>query len=273
MSNQLLLSMVAEDGGGQALVGTPLDYGSSLRFFLDAENDAVTSGSDVTSWTDQDTGIVFDTPAGARNPVFDAATQNGLPGVNFQQPVGETFLNRKITAAASVVDNFFSGSGDKTLAFAARLNRLTDTSFDTFNSLAEKGFRQGTGWRFSVSPNGTVAFEHHRANGSIWSIRSNGFYSVGDLVLGSVTYDGGNTSGSGTMRLYNQSDFIDVGVVTNGTSSSIASDGAEDMIIGNTRDPNNAQTNTPFEGPIFGIWMTNPGSTIFDDSYMSRWIP
>lgn len=277
MTTQFFGNLMAQQSAGQA-AGTPLDYEDRLRLFLDAEQNVLTSGVSVTSWTDDDpdNSNVFDAPSGARSPEFEASSQNGLPGVNFQQPIGQTFLNRKITANASALDNFFSGSGIKSLAFAAKLNRLTDTVFGTDNTLISKGFRfpaSSGGWHLIVKPSGTLTFSQRRSDGSSWSISVSGFYSVGDLVLGYLTYDGGNTVNSGQFRLFNGSDFVTLGNISTGTTSGIGVDTADVMTIGNVFNPSDGNTNAPWEGPIFGIWMTREANNAFDESYMQRWIP
>lgn len=269
----LLVSVLSEEGAGVS-GNTPLDYGDDLRLFLDAENGIVTSGSNVTSWTDQDAGRIFDVPGGGQSPQFEASSQNGLPGVNFQQPIGDTFLNRKLADPAPSVDNHF-GSGSASIAFAGKLNRLTATQFNPINTIVNKGFNVGAerGFDVNVQPDGTFRFRHKRSNGSTWQIEADGFYKVGDLVLGYVVYDGGNTSGSGTVRLYDGSNFVSVGAVSVGTSSGIGSDAADDLVIGNLRDPDNSSFNQPFEGPLFAVWFTRPANNSFDESYLQRWIP
>lgn len=270
MSN-FFAAMLEEDVGG---AGTPLSYGTNLKMFLDAENGVTTSpGTDVTNWVDQEASIDFDVPSGGRVPDFEATAQNGLPGVNFQQPIGQSFLNRKLTNNASALDDFFSGAGDKSIAFAGKLNRLTDTTFGTRNTIISKGFLLSNGWQLTINASGTIVFEQKRSNGSIWAISSAGFYSVGDLVLGYVIYDGGNLSNSGSLRLYDGANFVTVGSVSVGTTSGIGSDAADEMVIGNIRNPAQANVNAPFEGPLFGIWMTSPAANSFDEGYMGRWIP
>ena len=272
----LFSSLLVEQGASQGL-GTPLDYGNDLRLFLDAENDVITSGENVTSWEDQDTGNLFTVPGGGRSPVFEAVSQNGLPGINFQQPVGESFLDRKIAAAASFVDDFWGdGSGDKSIAFAGRLNRLTDSVFGTSSVIASKGYRDAGGWELRIQPiggSGTLRFLQRRSDGSTWQISVNGFYDVGDLVLGYLTYDGGNTSSSGEFRIYNGTNFVNAGSISTGSSSGIGQDTPQQLVIGNVRDPDNSSTNQPFEGPLFAVWMTRPAANQFDESYLTRWIP
>ena len=271
----ILAAVIAQQASASSS-STPLDYEPDLRMFLDAENGITLSGDDVTSWEEQDTNNSFTVPGGGRSPEFESNIQNGLPGVNFQQPIGETFLNRKLAASASFVDNHFgTGSGQKTIAFAAKLNRLTDSVFGTSNTIAEKGYRLSGGWRLVIAPDGTIRFDQRRSNGSTWSIAVNGFYSVGSLVLGYLSYNGGNSTGSGFFRLYDagSDSFITAGSVTKGTASGIGTDTFDQMVIGNTRDPDNADTNQPFQGPIFGLWMTRPAATVFDENYLRRWIP
>lgn len=268
----LLLAALEEESSVAS--GTPLDYGDDLRLFLDAENGVATSGVDVTSWTDQDNSDVFTVPGGDQGPEFEASSQNGLPGLNFKQPIGETFLDRKLLDPANSVDEHFS-SGSAAIGFAAKLDRITDSTFNTSNNLLSKGHLVGTkrGYDISIDFQGSFRFRQRRADGSVWQIRAAGFYNAGDLVLGYVTYNGGNTSGSGALRLYDGSNFVNAGTVTVGNSSQIGDESSDDLIIGNLKDPSNASFNAPFEGPIFGIWFTRPANTLFDEGYLSRWIP
>lgn len=57
------------------------------------------------------------------------------------------------------------------------------------------------GWELSITSVGTIIFRQKMADGSTWKIEASGFYIVGDLVLGSTKYSGGNTSLSGEFRL------------------------------------------------------------------------
>ncbi|MGI9494013.1 MAG: hypothetical protein ACR2QF_16595 [Geminicoccaceae bacterium] len=272
--SSFLSVLIEEESSSQA--GTPLDYGGPLRQFLDAENRITLSGVDVLEWGDNDpdnVSTVFDVPGGARSPEFEAVSQNGLPGVNFQQPVGQTFLNRKLTASASAVDDWWARTGTQSLAFAGKLNRLTDTTFNTRNTIAEKGYRQSGGWQLTIDSSGTLAFEQRRSDNSVWKMEVPGFYSVGDLVLGYMNYDGGNTTGSGFFRIFDGSDFITAGTISPGAVSGIGTDTLDEMTIGNSLDPLNANFNAPFEGPLFGLWMTTEAVNTFDEGYLSRWIP
>lgn len=272
MTSQFFQMLMAQP---VASVGTPLNYGGGLRLFLDAENDVTLSGDNVTQWDDQDVGTVFTVPGGGRSPEFESNAQNGLPGINFQQPIGQGFLDRKISANASQLDNHFgqsAGSEVKTMGFAGKLNRLTDSNFNTSSTIASKGIRSNVGWQLQVQSNGTLRFEQKRSNGSSWQLTVPGFYGVGDLVLGTLTYDGGNANGSGFFRLFNGSEFVTVGSVSLGTASGTSDDSALPLIIGNVLDPSNPDANAPFEGPLFGLWFTRPGSSSFDESYLSRWI-
>lgn len=270
MTSRFIMTMGEEENAN--LTGDPDDYGANLKMWLDAETGITTSGSDVTNWVDRDSSIDFDVPGtGASAPQFEATAQNGLPGVNFEESGGN--LSRKLFNNASFLDNFFSGAGFKSIAFAGRLDRLTDPTFNTNSTIISKGFQTSGGWQLFTTSNGTVRFDHRRSDNSVWSVSSSGFYNAGDLVLGYLTYDGGNTSGSGSFRLYDGADFVSVGSVSVGTASGIGTDDADTMVIGNKRDPGNLNSNAPFEGPLFGIWFTTPASNAFDEGYLARWIP
>lgn len=261
---------------GAASAQTPLDY-DTLKIFADAEEDVSTSGTDVTSWTDQADSSAFTVPANGTSPKFESSVVNGLPGINFQQPtgVGNGFLSKKLSANANVVDNFFGGSGNKAIAFAGKLNRLTDNVFDTRSTIISKGFNNGTGWSLSIDSSGSIEFQHKRGSGSSsWKIKASGFYKVGHLVLGYVRYSGGNTTGSGIFRLYNNNtqEFVTVGSVTTGSGSTRGLDASYPLVLGNIIDPTNPDNNAPFEGPLFGVWMTKAADVTFDESYMARWL-
>lgn len=257
-------------GGGGGGSGTPLSYGSLVEF-LDAEN-GVTGTTSITQWTGQGSNIQFTVPSGQSSPELLSGTQNGLPGVNFAEFVGSGSLRRKLESPSAVFDNFFAGEGVKSIAFAARIDDIVNT-FSTANVIASKGFIDSLGWQLEILSDGTIRFRHKRSDNTAWQIQSNGFYSQGDLVLGYLTYDGGNTSGSGSFRLYNGSDFITTGSVVTGTASGIGSDSSKNMIVGNILDTGNNNNNAAFGGPIFGLWLTKPANNIFDEGYMGRWIP
>lgn len=272
----MLASLLEEEavGGGQTggAVGVPGDYGANLIEFLDAEVGVALSTLDVISWIGA-SGRIYDPPGGQRAPLFLAATQNALPGVSFLEDIGTTgSLRRKLFDQGNQFDNFFSGSGRKSLAFAARLDDIAN-SFGTAGVIASKGFEDTNGWRLRVTTSGTLEFAHRRSNGSVWQISASGFYNEGDLVLGYINYDGGNTSNSGFFRLYNQTQFVTTGSISVGSASGVGLDATSDLLIGNLLDNANDNSNAPFGGPIFGFWMTKPGVNTFDESYMSRWIP
>jgi hypothetical protein len=261
----------AEEQSG-ASDNTPLDY-NDLIAFLDGEQDVAHSSNEVSSWTDQHASLAFTVPSGQRAPLRLPSTQNGLDGVSFEEAdSGAGAIRRKLQSANSVFDNFFSGSGNKIISFAARLDDLVN-SFSTNNTIVSKGFSDSNGWRLNIQADGTIQFNHRRSDGSTWTLSASGFYNEGDLVLGSLTYNGGNSSGSGSFRLYNGSTFITTGSVTVGAVSGIGTESTKNLIVGNVLDTADANINAPFGGPILGLWMTKPGSRVFDDNYMGQWIP
>ncbi len=261
-----LLPIVAAGGGG-----TPLDYGDDLVMFLDAENGVTESSNNVSQWTDQgDDAFDFDRPGGDDSPQFESSSQNGLPGINFES-FGSSDLARRLNNADSGLDNLFGGAGDKTLAFAARADALVDPVFSAEGALAEKGFRNENGWLLLMKSDGSLEFRHKRSDGTFWQISAGGFYSAGDLVLGTLTYNGGNLSGSGSFRLWNGSTFVTTGTVTTGTSSTRGNDGPEDFVVGN-QEGSGSGFNAPFQGPVFAMWATKPAISTFDEGYMARWV-
>lgn len=274
MSVGALLAILAEEDGGDGgggSAGTPLDYGD-LVAYLDAEN-GVTGNPDVTQWQSQGTSFNFTIPSGNRAPEFVASSQNGLPGIDFREASGGSgVLRRKLENGSSTFDNYFSGSGSQSIAFAGRIDDLVN-SFSTQAAIASKGFEDANGWRLFLEPDGSMRFSHRRSNGSVWTLTASGFYSQGDLVLGSVTYDGGNTSGSGSFSLFNGSDFVSTGSVSTGSGGGTGTESNRNLIIGNILDTNDANQNRPFGGPLFGVWFVDPASTVFDQGYFQRWIP
>lgn len=277
MSVRFFQALLAQQTEGSAGAGAPLDYGGDLKLFLDAESGVTADGSnDVSEWVDQDASTAFTLQVNTSPPLLRASVQNSLPGIDFTEvPATNGSLNRKLSANASVVDSFFDSgnTNQKSIAFAARLDKATDSRFNTNNTLASKGFRVSGGWQLFIDSAGTMTFQQRRSDNSIWSMAVPAFYSPGDLVLGYMNYNGGNASGSGFFRLYNGSEFVTVGNVTVGTSSIIGNDDADQMVIGNIRDPANIDANAPFNGPIFGLWMTEPAANFFDETYLARWIP
>lgn len=276
MVGALFTALLAQQAGG-AGIASPLDYNPDLRLFLDSETDVATSGVNVTQWDDADPDNptqAFDVPGGARSPVVLAGTQAGFDGIDFKQPIGEAFLNRKLSASASSVDNWFANPGFNSISFAARWDRATDSNFGTNSTLCEKGYRVSGGWHLFISPAGSLTFQQRRSNGSTWTLRASGFYDVGDLVLGYVRYNGGNGTGDGSFRLYDkdQDAFITVGTATVGTASGIGSDTVDELIIGNIRDPANNDANAPFEGPLFGLWFVVDDRNYGDEGYLRRYI-
>lgn len=271
MSFLALHGPVAAAGGAGA---SPLDYDSDLLMFLDAQNGVTQSSNNVSAWQGQSPNAInFSVPSGDEDPLFQSSAQNGLPGINFNEDVGSTNgLRKRLESGDNDLDNIFSGSGNKAISFAARADKLRADDFNVGSNLVEKGFRGSKGWLILVSSDGSVSFRHKRGNGSTWEIKASGFLSAGDLLLGHVIYSGGNNSGSGTMFLYNGASFVETGSVTTGSSSTIGTDAADAMVVGNQRLASPG-FNSPFHGPIMGIWVTKPARTSIDFSYMERWIP
>jgi hypothetical protein len=269
MSIHALLAQLLEQESG--LAGEPGDYSNLVAWFdADAANVTESSG-DVTQWDDVGPSTVALTvPSAQTSPFWSSSVQNSLPGMTFQETGGD--IKRKLQSASSIFDNFFSGSGNKSIAFAGRMDDLVN-SFTTTNTIASKGFTDSNGWRLRVLANGTMSFSHRRSDGTTWDISAAGFFSEGDLIFGSITYNGGNTSGSGSFRLYNNSteEFVTAGAVTTGTSGSIGTDATRNLIVGNILDTGSPTNNAPFGGPLFGLWFVKPASTFYDEGYMARW--
>lgn len=260
--------------------GTPIDYGSSLQAFWESETNVTDSSGTVTSWVDQ-TDNAYDLveighDTGAE---LEADTQNGFDGINFEETVQSDPISRKLGTDDSGLDNFFFGSNTKGIHFAGRWDRTEDhNGFNLRSIIASKlySFSNVTqGWVLEITTDGTLRFRHFFENGDPWEIEASSFYSVDDLVLGSVSYSGGNTSGSGSFRLYNNStgQFVDTGTVTTSSGTTKDDDSAGVFTVGNMHTTTNFNDNSPFEGPLFGLWMTNPFTNSLDDSYMQRWIP
>lgn len=273
-----ILAALAAQQSGSFADPTPLDYGSNLRQFLDAGSGVTPSSdlSEVTSWVDRDTADSLTVPSGGRSPILRTSIQNSLPGIVFEEdPPVNGALGRKLAVDPSAADNYF-GQGDvASIGFAARLDRATDSRFGINNTIISKGYRDRGGWQLFIDQFGTMKFQHRRSNESTWEMVASGFYNVGDLVLGYITYDGGNSSNSGEMRLYNNSSasFVTAGTVNAGTASGIGTEQNDKMVVGNILDPNNADINACFQGPIFAVWLTRPALTYVDEPYLARWIP
>jgi len=255
--------------------GTPLDY-TNLVAFWESETNVNDTAGEVDDWTDQSSNAIVLAQVGAEpGPELESNTQNGFDGLSFEETTEPDPIDRKLTSGAAVLDDLFFGSGAQTISFAARLDRATDFTFGLSNTICSKRFSFGLnqGWRLTILSDGTIDFRHFMTNQSKWQIQASGFYSPGDLVLGSITYDGGNSSGSGSFRLWNGATFVDTGTVTTATSSTKATDAAGDFVVGNIYDPARLNDNSPFQGPIFALWITDTAQNSIDDEYLQRWVP
>lgn len=256
--------------------GDPLDYDNLVAFWESETNVNDTSG-EVDDWTDQGDDAIELAQVGSESlPDLETNTQNGFDGISFEEFAPSEPIDKKLGSSASELDNIFFGSGSKSIAFAARWDRTQDQTFGLDSTICSKGYAFGNniGWVLWVRPTGTIQFRHYMTNGNFWSIEASGFYSVNDLVLGSITYSGGNSSSSGSFRLWNGSTFVDTGTITTASGSSTKSnDGSDDFIVGNIHDTTNLSDNAPFEGPIFGLWITKPSQISLDDTYLQRWVP
>lgn len=263
---------VAAAGGG-----SPLDY-SNLVAFWESETGVTESSGEVTEWTDQSANAIDLTVPGSNgsSPDLESNSQNGFDGISFEEFIEAEPINKKLFSADSALDNIFHGSGFKTIAFAGRWDRTADFNFNLPSVICSKGVAFGgikDGWVLRIEPNGSLVFRHFMTNGSFWECRASGFFTVGDLVLGSITYDGGNSSGSGSFRLWNGSNFVETGTVSTASSSTKKDDSSKDFILGNMRDDSRPVDNSPFEGPLFSIWITKPSQLSLDNQYQQRYIP
>jgi len=264
---------VTAAGGG----GDPLDYGDDLIAFWESETNVNDTGGEVDDWTDQgDDALVLSQISGNTGPDLESNTQNGFDGISFEEFVLAEPINKKLRSTDSELDNIFFDAGTKTISFAARWDRTQDQTFGLDSIICSKGYAFGKneGWVLWIRPTGNIQFRQYMTNGNFWAVEASGFYSVDDLVLGSLTYSGGNTSGSGSFRLWNGSSFVTTGTVTTASGSSTKfNDASDDFIVGNMHDPADTSDNAPFEGPIFGLWITKPSQISLDDQYMQRWVP
>lgn len=270
-----ILGTFGSIGGGAANL-TPLNY-ANLLTFIDLENGVTTSSGDITEIVGQaPSDFTYTVPSGHIGPEFEASSQNGLPGMSHEDDVatGSDRLRRKLSSNDSGLDDIWFGSGTQSIAFAGRWDATADgLGFNLNSIIASKGSFFNRGWNLEIQSNGTIRFRHWMTNGSTFQIAANAFYSVDDLVLGYLTYDGGNASNSASFRLYNQTSFVTTGTVTTATSSTKSSDASDELVIGNHLDPNNSDINSPFQGSLFGLWITDPANNSIDESYFSRWIP
>ncbi len=255
---------------------TPTDYGSDLLAFWSAESGLGRSGSNVTTWRDQEGNTNLTRPSDDEFPVFVSNAANGLPGVNFEE-ASPSNIDRKLISFNNRYDNIFNGSGNKTIGFAARLNRLVDTTFGQRSVLISKGFPNLLGWEISVLNNGSIRFQRQRTSLPNFQIIVPGFYSSSSrrLVLGTLTYNGGNSSSSGQFRLWDGNQFVDRGSITTGGSSTV-NDASAPLTMGNvestTQTTSGQRNNAPWQGPIMAVWITRPGASEFDDAYLMRWV-
>lgn len=102
--------------GGQPAFWTPLNLGASLVAWWDAQNTAniALSGSNVTSWTDKQSGIVASQGTGASQPTWSATARNGKPGLAFAGAQVLAFNPALLPGGASPrnisVASFFNGA-------------------------------------------------------------------------------------------------------------------------------------------------------------------
>lgn len=272
MSFPALHGMTAASGGT-----TPLDYGANLVEYWDSDEGVTDSGGVVSNWEGRSSSA-FDltVPSSNTGPDVVSNDQNGFDTILFEdKTTGGDRLRRKLSSSNSAFDNLFSNSGSQGIAFAARLDASTG-GFNTNNTIVSKGINHREGWTLEVLTSGTMRFRHYMDDESQYQINASGFFSGGSfpkLILGSVRYSGGNTSGSATLRLYNGSSFVETGTVTTASSSTLVDDSARDLVVGNILNDSNNNLNAPFEGVIMGVWITDPFTSSVDDEYLLRWVP
>lgn len=269
----LLGAAAAAGSAGQS----PLDY-SNLVAFWESETNVVDTAGEVDTWTDDSSAAIQLAQLGSEpGPLLESNTQNGFDGINFEETTAPDPIDRKLGSADSDLDDLFAPIENSltAISFAGRLDRLQAQSFPIGSTICSKrySFGRNEGWQLLVQTDGTIEFQHYRTDGTFWSIEASGFYSIGDLVLGSIRYSGGNSSTSGKFRLWNGSSFVETGTVTTATGSTRDSDAAGDFVVGNIYDPTDTSDNQPFQGPLFGLWITKPHQISLDDAYMQRWIP
>ncbi|MGI9504666.1 MAG: hypothetical protein ACR2RE_16610 [Geminicoccaceae bacterium] len=281
MSIGALLTAIANNAGG--LEGDPSDYGSNLLFWLESEQGVNQGGTgsgglpEVVSWLDQsDNSNLFTVPSAplvTRPPELEANSVNGLPGITFQE--SPTAQDRKLSSNAITFDSIFAGLSNTfvSIGFAARIDTLASSNTSANNTILSKGFQQGNGWVLDVVRDGTMRFRKRRSDGSIFNFSANGFYASLNLVVGVFTWNGTTATDSANFRLWDGTQFVNVGSVLNPGSGSIGGADNFDMVVGNTVNTANGQENAhaAFHGSIFSLWATKPGLTTFDDSYLLKY--
>lgn len=252
------------------LVQTPLDYGNRLVAFFDAASEITRSGNNVSRWGDRDNSgfLTRVDRAGSNGPQFVSNASRGFPGVNFEEERASS-INRKMISNDSRYDNIFFGVGAQSLAFAARLNRLVDTRFGQSSTLISKGGRSD-GWLLTVDGQGNLTYTHNFTSRN-FEITARGFYRSRRLVLGFITYDGLTSSNSATMTLWNGSRFVRTGSITTPTSTK-KSDTPFALTMGNIFDSTDENENSPWQGPIMSVWMTDQAITSLDEEYLRRFV-
>ena len=102
---------VAISGGGGSPTTCPLLAGvqTGIILCLDASAGVTLSGSNVTTWTDQQNSYAF-TPgncSATNPPVFSATSYGGLPGITFANASGECVATGSTTVAVNSTSSWF----------------------------------------------------------------------------------------------------------------------------------------------------------------------
>ena len=123
-----------------------------------------------------------------------------------------------------------------------------------------------------MTADGTLRFRKRRSNGTIYELAANGFYAGSNrLVIGRLEWNGLPETGAGQFRLWDGSQFVNVGVTVSTGSGSIGGSSTSPFVIGNAIDRSNLNFDAAWHGSIFAMWATKPGLTAFDDSYLLRY--
>ncbi len=250
-------------------------YGSKLKLNLDAANDVIHVSNVVSRWDDQVAFRQFlvptSTPASV-SPALAETSQNARPALDF------ALANRRLQNDAAQLDNLWAGSGTKAIHFAARIDSVATAD----SVLVEKGFLgTGTnkqGWRLEVRfSDGALRFRHEDTADGRYDVVIAAGYVSGDLVMGSISWDGVMTTGAGVaVRLYDNATgqfraytpSVTLAGATRGSDSDFP------LTIGNNVDQtsNASSFDSRFRGVVMGVWFTNPADISLDDSIMSKWI-
>ena len=249
-------------------------YGSNLKFWYNSQAGTSNFNTVNAKWEDQVASVDLDEDPGDNDFVsLTGATYfaGSIVGAQFR-PSDVNNLGRRLQSSSSVFDNIWSGSGNKNIAFACKMETMSWLGGIGLSAIVSKGLNNPgqTGWGLFINQSGSLKFKAVKSNGQTWDLDVNSYYATRQLIIGHITFSGNfSLTPSITIRLWSGTSWQTVSFNTFGSSLGVIDDSASKFAVGNNSDET---FNEPLHGAFGALWFTKPALTSINETYLARYI-